>query len=162
MKTLVVFYSLEGNTKYIAETVAKELDADILEVKAVKAFPSKGFKKFVWGGKSVVFKQHPDLEKIAVDVKSYDNIVVGSPVWASSYASPLHTFFRDYNFKNKNTAFFACHMGGGAEKCMKAFKLALPSNNVVGETDFVEPLHKGKEENHKKAIDWAKSLSFKP
>lgn len=161
MKTLVVFYSLEGNTKYIAETIAKELNADILEVKAVKAFPSKGFKKFVWGGKSVVFKQHPDLEKIDVNVKTYDNLIIGSPVWASSYASPLHTFFRDYAVKRKNIAFFACHMGGGAEKCMKAFKQALPNNNFVGETDFVEPLHKGEEENRKKAIAWAKSLSLK-
>ena len=33
MKTLVVYYSLEGNTKLIAQTLKEELNCDIVELK---------------------------------------------------------------------------------------------------------------------------------
>ena len=36
MKNLVVYYSLEGNTKLIAEFIAKEIGADIIELKPKK------------------------------------------------------------------------------------------------------------------------------
>ena len=41
MKKLVVFYSLEGNTKYIAQAIAEEIAADLLELKAVKEINKK-------------------------------------------------------------------------------------------------------------------------
>lgn len=33
LKKLVVYYSLEGNTKMIAEAISKEIGSDILELK---------------------------------------------------------------------------------------------------------------------------------
>ncbi|MBI6872212.1 flavodoxin family protein [Clostridium aciditolerans] len=33
MKKLVVFYSFEGNTRYIAQSIAKAINADLLELK---------------------------------------------------------------------------------------------------------------------------------
>ena len=54
MKTLIVYYTLEGNTHYAAKKIASLLDADVLRVKPVKTYPRKGFRKFLWGGKSAV------------------------------------------------------------------------------------------------------------
>ena len=50
MKNLVIYYSLEGNTKLIAENIAKKIDADILELKTKKEYHKTGFKKYFWGG----------------------------------------------------------------------------------------------------------------
>ena len=36
MKNLVIFYSLEGNTKLIASTIARAINADVLELKTKK------------------------------------------------------------------------------------------------------------------------------
>lgn len=49
MKNLVVFYSLEGNTKLIADTIVEKINADILELKPKKKYPNLGFKKYFWG-----------------------------------------------------------------------------------------------------------------
>ncbi len=45
-KTLVVYYSYEGSTRLIAETIADTLKADILTLKPLEEMTSKGFLKF--------------------------------------------------------------------------------------------------------------------
>lgn len=160
MKTLVIFYSLEANTKFISEIIAKQLNADIIELETVKAFPSSGFKKFVWGGKSVVLKEEPELKNKNIDLSSYENIIIGTPIWVGTYAAPFNTFVKQYKFSGKKVAIFACHAGGGAEKCFNMFKESLPDNTFVGEIAFVDPLKKEKKENTHKAVNWAKSLKF--
>lgn len=158
MHTLVVFYSLEGNTRFIAEVIAKQLNADLLELKPVKAYQSTGFSRYFWGGKSVVLKEEPELVNAGIDLSKYDSIIIGTPVWANSFAPPLNTFVHRYQFSNKKVALFACHGGGGANKCFKNFHDALPGNQFIGEIDFVDPLKKSSEEKMQKAILWAESL----
>ena len=38
MKTLIVYYTLEGNTHYAAKKIASELGADVLRIKPVKIY----------------------------------------------------------------------------------------------------------------------------
>lgn len=159
MKTLVIFYSLDGNTKFISEIIARELNADLFELKTEKVYPSSGFKKYFWGGKSVVFKEQPSLTT-QIDLTPYQNIIIGTPVWASSYAAPFNTFVKQYPFTGKKVALFACHGGGGAEKCFKMFKEALPNNEFISQLDLVNPLKQDKMKITDKAAEWAKSLPF--
>ena len=66
MKRLVVFYSHSGNTKFVGETIAKEIKADVLEIKPEKEI-TRGGMKFLWGGRQVVMKTKPvtsDFENI--------------------------------------------------------------------------------------------------
>ena len=62
MQTLIVYYSLEGNTAQTAQEIATELGADLLQLEPVKAYPTGKVSKFVWGGKSVVFSEKPKLK----------------------------------------------------------------------------------------------------
>lgn len=160
MKTIVIFYSLGGNTKYVSEIIAKELKADLIELKTKKVYPSSGLKKYIWGGKSVLFKEEPELTNEMIDLDSYENIVLGTPIWAGGYATPYNTFLKQYKVTGKNIAFVACHAGRGAENGFKMFKEVLKDNQFVGEMDFVDPLKKDKDVNVEKAVQWANHLSF--
>lgn len=158
MKTVVIFYSLEGNTKFIAKVLAKELKADLIELETVKSFPSSGLKKFVWGGKSVMLKEQPQLSNENIDLTGYDNVLIGTPVWAGTCSSPMNTFVRQYPFTGKKVGFFVCAGGGSTTKCFNVLKEALPENQFIGEIDFVDPLRKNKNEDKIKALKWAKQL----
>ena len=48
-KDLVVYYSLEGNTEYVAEKIREKTGADLLKLVPKKAYHDKGLAKFLWG-----------------------------------------------------------------------------------------------------------------
>ena len=118
MKTLVVYYSLEGNTKILASKIAETLNADIIELKTSKQYPSEGFKKYVFGGKSVVFGEKPKLTNTGIDLSLYDTIVIGTPIWASNFTPPIKSFISEYKIQGKRIALFACHRGGRSRKML--------------------------------------------
>ena len=154
---LVVYFSFEGNTKLIAEKIGETLNADVIELKTSKKYPTEGIGKFFWGGKSVVFGEKPTLTNESIDLSRYDTIIIGTPVWAGSFAPPIRSFVNDYKIVNKKIAIFASHGGGGAAKCFAKLKEALPENKFVGEIAFVEP--KKNPESIDSAAKWAAALS---
>lgn len=153
MKTLVVYYSLEGNTKLIADVISKEMSCDVLQLTPKKEVPKKGFLKFVLGGKQVVLNQKPELQPFNVDFDKYDCIVMGSPVWAGTYASAFNTLFSQVSFKNKKIALFCCYAGNEG-KTFDAFKSKLGGNEVIGQIGFKDPLKNEKQKNIDLGKQW--------
>lgn len=156
MRTLVVYFSFDGNTKFIAEKIAESLSADIIELKTSKKYPTEGFCKYFWGGKSVIFGEKPKLTNERIDLDLYETIIIGTPVWASSFAPPIKSFISQYKIQDKRIALFASHGGGGAEKCFIKLKEALSGNKFIGEKDYVEP--KGKLESSEDVVRWTAGL----
>ena len=141
MKTLIVYYSLEGNTGYVVDKIAKATGADTLQLIPKKAYASKGFKKFLWGGKSAVMAEKPPLESYDVDLAQYDRIVFGFPVWAGNVTPPLRTFIAEnqQDIKAKRVAAFACQSGSGAEKAFAKLKAAIGIESLETEAVFIDP-----------------------
>lgn len=158
MRTLIIFYSLEGNTKFIANSINEELQGDIIELKPKKSIPNKGFKKYLWGGKQVMFGEKPEIEDINIYLDNYDLIVFGTPVWASNFAPVFNTFFAKYHINNKKIALFCCHGGGKEGKTFLKFKEQLKENKFLGEIEFEEPLKKDSDNNALNAKQWARNM----
>lgn len=158
MSTLVVYFSFTGSTKFIAEKIAETMTADIAQLKTSKEYPAEGFKKYFFGGKSVIFGEKPDLVNEPIDWNRYDTIIIGTPVWAGSFAPPIKSFISQYKIRGKRIALFASHGGGGAKKCFAKLKKELSGNEFICEIDFVEP-KKNREENTSKAVKWARSIA---
>ena len=96
MKTIIVFYSLEGSTRKVAERLAVELKADLLELKPVKPVKNNG-SKFMHGGGQVMFGICPKLEDYTFSVSDYDRVIIGTPVWAGSLLPRSRLFLRITN-----------------------------------------------------------------
>ena len=150
MKTLIVYYTLEGNTHYAAKKIASLLDADMLRIKPVQTYPRKGFRKFLWGGKSAVMAETPELEPYTFDASAYDRIVFGFPVWAGNVTPPLRTFIKENDLSGKRFAAFACQSGAGAEKAFEKLKTALGIRELDAELVLIDPKTKPDPINEKK------------
>ena len=150
MTTLIVYYSLGGNTEYAAKIIASKLGADTLRIEPEKAYPDSGFRKFFWGGKSAVMAETPPLRPYAVDAARYDRIVLGFPVWAGNVTPPIRTFVRDNTLKGKRVAAFACQSGAGAEKAFGRLKAVLGVDELEAELILIDPKSKPSAENDRK------------
>lgn len=139
-KKLVIFYSLEGNTKFIADGIKEITGADLLQLKPKKDIKSKGFMKFVWGGRQVVTGKKPELLPLEKDPSDYDLIFIGTPVWAGKYAPAINTFLDTDQINGKKVAFFCCHGGGGNGKTFNLLREQLKENEILGEIEFKDPL----------------------
>ena len=122
MKTLIVYYSMGGNTAYAAQKIAERLDAETLRLEPVRAYPDKGFRKFLWGGKSAVMAEKPELRPYRFEPERYDTVIFGFPVWAGNIAPPLRTFISENRTDDVRYAAFACQGGSGAEKAFGKLK----------------------------------------
>lgn len=139
MKTIIVYYSLEGNTDYAAKELAKLLGADLLRLHPKKAYPDSGFKKFFRGGKSAVMAQTPDLEPYDYNSADYDRVIFGFPVWASNIAPPIRTFIKENNPQGRQIAAFACQSGSGAEKAFGKLRACLKIDKLEAELILTRP-----------------------
>ena len=94
MNTLIVYYSLEGNTDFVAKKIADKLQADILRLVPVKKYPEKGLAKFFWGGKSAMMAETPELEPYSwlYKSKSYKIFSIFIPVFALILGSVFNGF----------------------------------------------------------------------
>ena len=135
VKTAVVFYSMGGNTASVAVKLAGALSADLIELRPERAYPDRGFRKFLWGGKSAVMAETPALVPYDFDPEGYDTVILGFPVWAGNVAPPIRTFLRDQaeRLAGKTVAAFACQGGAGAEKAFARLGKVL-GEGVLGET----------------------------
>ena len=151
MKTAIVYYSMSGNTKYAADKIAEKIEADIIRIEPKKAYPDKGAKKFIWGGKSAVMGEKPALQPYEFSVEKYDSIILGTPVWASNFAPPIRTFIKENPaIRGKKLAVFTCFSGGGADKAIEKMKKYIGIKNFEAELILVDPKENRKAEDDKK------------
>jgi flavodoxin len=142
MKTVIIYYSLTGFTASIAEAMAKVLQADIIELKTSDDLKKESnLKALIKGGSQVFLKKKPALLEFQLNPEDYDLIIIGTPVWAWSYAPPLRSFFADYTLAGKKVAVYATHQGGPG-KTLKNMTAELPEANVIAERDFINEKNK--------------------
>ncbi len=160
MKTAVVFYSMSGNVKNTAEKIAEKLSADLIELKPEKTYPDKGFKKFLWGGKSAVMGEKPKLLPYEFDEGKYERIIFGSPVWASNVVPPLRTFIEENrdNLKNKSISVFMCMSGSGGDKAISKLRAFLDVEKFESELILIDPKDKPSGENDEKINSFCSCL----
>ena len=82
--------------------------------------------------------------------------MLGTPVWAGSYAPAFNTFFKDNKLVHKRVALFCCH-DGGKGKVIEKLKNKLLNSNIVSEIDFKKP-SKDIENHALKACEWIKGV----
>jgi len=156
-KILIVYYSLTGNTQFIAEALRDSIEADILELKPIKELNPESGTKFMWGGFQSTMKKKPELMDFNINPLEYDLIILGTPVWAWNISPPMRSFLSKYDLSSKKVALWMSHAGDGV-KAMGRFKEIMDSANIVDVITFQMPLKKDSDKNKEKAIAWIQGI----
>jgi multimeric flavodoxin WrbA len=111
MGVLVTYYSRSGHTARLGRAIAGALGADVQEITSRRTF--RGPWGFLAGGFQAARKRTPELEPLSRDPGDYEVVVVGTPVWAGTMASPVRSFLTRYGGRIRKAAFFLT--SGGAD-----------------------------------------------
>lgn len=139
MKIAVVYYSFEGNTRYIAEALAAELGADLARLQTPDEPRTKGFGKYLWFGWHHLLGRRPRISPVQLDLSSYDLIILGGPIWNASYAPPVLQFVRQQLPAGISVAPFCC-AGGSEGKSFAQLAQMLPNHRVLAGLTLIEPV----------------------
>ena len=160
MKTAIVYYSMSGNTAYAAERLAHALSAELIPIEPARAYPSKGFKRFLVGGRSAITGEKPALLPYLFEAENYDRVIIASPLWASRPAPPLRTFIDENRtaLKDKRICAVICSLGGDAAKAFEAIRSLCGVNALEAALGLIEPMNKPSEENERKLEEFCGKL----
>lgn len=156
-KTLILYFSVDGNTKFIAENVKEEFGGDLFPIKLKKDFKHTGLMKYFWGGKQVFFKEKPELDKPDYNLEEYDFIIFGTPVWNFSLTPPMRSLLHSTSFEGKKVAFYCCY-DGRPGKTFEDMKALLKGATIVGTHGFKAPLRADADQVKKEIVDWCHEL----
>jgi flavodoxin len=109
MRCLVVYYSLSGTTRRLAERVAEEFGADLAEVRASRY--RRGLLVYFRGGSDSLRGRLPPIEVSGQPAQSYDFVLLMAPVWAGHASPPIRAYLAENRGEFKRTGFVLTYRG---------------------------------------------------
>ncbi len=103
MKTIVIYYSWMGNTEAVAKVIQQMVGGDIKKVEEVKQRKKSGFGLAAF---SALVGLKSKLKSMDFSLKGYENVFIGTPVWAAHSTPAINTFLSKADLKNKKIHLF--------------------------------------------------------
>ena len=156
-KILIAYYSLQGNTKRVAECIQTICNASLHEIKPLK--PYSVASAYTLGLVHTRTKHLPKLTQ-CIDLSQYKTIVVGTPIWAYTLAPPVRSFMKECSFAGKDVAFFCTH-GGNVGSYFNDMKELCTGAKILEGRDFFRVSKMSCESLREDVMQWSKSI-FNP
>lgn len=122
MKTLVTYFSAEGNTARAGKELAEHLGADVFEIVPEVPYTAADIKwtnplarcnKEKFGKKDV-----PVAGRIE-GFEEYDTVYIGFPIWYYCAPNVINTFCKGYDWTGKKVILFATSGSSGLGKTVE-------------------------------------------
>ena len=130
-KILVVYFSHSGNTREIANQIHKSVGGDIFEIQAVKPYPDDYDAAVQQARQELDSGYKPALKIKFEDIKSYDLVFIGYPIWWGTFPAPVKTFLSEYDLSEKTVAPFCTHEGSGLGRSATDISKLCPHSTVI-------------------------------
>lgn len=131
MSKLVAYFSASGVTARKAQKIAKELGADLHEIKPAVPYTSADLNWMDKKSRNVLEKDdpgsRPELAEKLFDASAYDEIYIGFPIWWYTAPRIINSFLESGNFMGKKVHLFATSGGSGIQKSLDDLRKAYPS-----------------------------------
>lgn len=101
----------KGNTHIVADMIAEATGADTFEIKTVKSYPENYRECTEVAKKELTDNVRPELATRVENMKDYDVIFIGYPIWWSDMPMAIYSFLESYDFKDKTIIPFCTSAG---------------------------------------------------
>lgn len=135
MKRLVAVFSASGVTKKVAEMVAEAANCDLYEITPKELYTKEDLNWMDKKSRSSIEmndkKIRPEIAGAEIDMDSYDEIILGFPIWWYVAPTIINTFLEKYNFAGKKIILFATSGGSGFGNTVRELQPSAPGATIV-------------------------------
>jgi flavodoxin len=155
VKALVVYYTRTGNTRFVAERVAREIGAAIEEV--TDGRDRRGPIGFLRSGYESTRGILPKIEETKEDPRDYDLVVIGTPVWNARPSTPIRAYLNGHDLSGKQTAIFCANARSGGDVAIERTRALIPKSNDAARLVATDAIRKGAS-SEAKISQWCSNL----
>lgn len=130
-KVLTVYYSRSGNTRAVARMIHSTVGGDIVELETVRPYPAEYRATTEQAKKELAANFYPPLKVTVDDIGAYGVVLVGSPCWWGTFASPVRGFLAQHDFAGKRLAPFITHEGSRMGRSVEDLKALCPGATTL-------------------------------
>jgi len=130
-KIFIVYFSHSGNTREIANQIHQSVGGDIFEIQTVNLYPSNYAALVMQAKQERESGYKPALKTKIENIKSYDVIFIGSPVWGGTMPQPIVSFLSEYDLSGKTIVPFCTHGGWGQGQSFTDIAKLSPQSTVL-------------------------------
>lgn len=158
-KTLVTYFSATGTTAKAAEILSDAIGADLYEIRAKVPYTKADLNWMDKKSRSSIEMNdksfRPEIEESDANIKQYDTIFVGFPIWWYVAPTIINTFLESYDFSGKKIIIFATSGGSGFGNTLKELKVSVSETTEVIQGELMN----GKQ-SFNKVNAWVKKLNL--
>lgn len=133
-KALVAYFSATAVTKHVAELLAASVDADLFEIVPKEMYTKSDLDWTNSKSRSTVEMKdrncRPKIESRVRDIKKYDVVFIGFPIWWYREPSIIDTFVESHDMDDKIIVPFATSGGSGIDDTYKNIQMLAPKAKV--------------------------------
>lgn len=152
-KVLVVYFSATGTTKSAAKKVKKATGGTLYRIKAAKRYTDADIDYSNDDCRANKEQNdessRPKIKGKVKNIRKYDVIFIGYPIWHGKEPMIIRTFLESYNLKGKKIVPFCTSGGSGISGSTKGVKAAAKGAKVVKGKDLTDS-------SAKSVKNWAK------
>jgi len=132
-KELVIYFSVYGTAKHVAEEIARQRGAEIREI--IPEIPYDGNRDHYPSLLRVAQKEHDTdarpVIKEELPIAEYDRIYIGYPMWCYTFPMIIYTLFDQYDFSGKTIIPFNTHMGSRDGGTYQTIQELAPNSRIL-------------------------------
>ena len=135
MKALITYFSVEGTTKSVAETAAKELGVDVYEIQPLHPYTAADIRytnPLARCNKEKFGKKDVPVSGKVKNFEEYDTVFIGFPIWYGAAPNVVNTFCKEYDWTGKKVYAFATSGGSGIGKTAERLQTCVKGGDVAG------------------------------
>ena len=158
-RMLIIYYSLTGNTEYIAEQIQAITDAEIFKIELVEPYDIE-YESVISRARSEREEgKLPELSKSIENLSEYDVIFLGTPNWFGTLSLPMISFLETHKITDQILIPFITHGRGGVQNTVSDLL------KMCGNATFLQEFGVFGSEVHEslnEIEDWLERIGMRP
>ena len=127
-----VGYLTKGNTQIIAEYISEITNGNLFKVEPVIPY-SKDYNECIQEAKVRTSTHNAPIKESIPDVKDYEVIYIGSPIYWGTMPEELFTALKEKDFTGKTIRVFTTHEGSGLGNVVSDVRNICKGANVLND-----------------------------